>query len=321
MQPERKEERKMKTQSWMMILGREIVGVFLTFVLISSAAAEIAPNRAAIVIDRSDSFKSRQSEAVDRVVSLLENMAQTKLHRWESETDQISIISLDAMPDVIWEGSLQALKATDPKEWKARFLSRSDLALCTDVKAGFELAVRHLEGAGNSNKYLFVFSDLIHEPPTTSVRRCEKASGFPSQDFPWDSLRDVSVSVFWVPPDQKLIWRKTAEEHGFGTTFALYTTSESFSVKTIPPPRPTLKVSEKEKKAQRERIVNSAKGIGTWVTIVLLGVMFLPLVMVFMRKARSRRNPQFVRPSPEMGSRRQQIMNRSASPLLPRGPR
>ncbi len=89
-------------------------------------------------------------------------------------------------------------------------------------------------------KYVIAFTDLIHQPPTDSLRRAKPPTNHPPEDFPWQSFKDVSVSVFWVPPDQKLIWSRAANSQGLGSNFSIYTTSESSSVKISPPPRPVV---------------------------------------------------------------------------------
>lgn len=259
-------------------------GLFVLFLLVimtGISRAERVPepsNRIVIVIDGSGSYKSRQGEAVNRAVTLLDEIARTKLQRWESETDVITIISLDAMPDILWQGNLQELKATDTKEWTKRFLARSDYSACTDVGAAFNLAVPHLAGDPRYvSKFLLVFSDLVDEPPTKSVRKCRTANPAPPSNFPWESLKDVSVSVFWAPPDQKLLWRQAAEQHGVSSTFALYTTSESSNVAIAPPPRPVVKVTEADRRQDRERFKEIGAGVVKWGGWTLLALVVLPL--------------------------------------------
>ena len=155
------------------------VPVVLLIVLLGGSAIAASridsSNRVVIMIDGSGSYKSRQGEALTRSIKLLDAMAQAKLHRWEPVSDQIIIISLDAVPEVLWRGTLRELKTLDRTAWTARFQARRDYASCTDVGTAFKLATQHLKGDSRSvAKYLFAFTDLIHEPPTTSIRLCRK---------------------------------------------------------------------------------------------------------------------------------------------------
>lgn len=288
---------------------------------ISNAQTPPAPsNRVVIVIDGSGSFQDRQAEAVERAVALLDAMAQKKLHRWEPATDTITIISLDAFPQVLWQGALQDLKGMDRAAWVARFRARTDYAGCTDVGRAFRLAVQHLEGDPRYvHKYLFVFSDLVHEPPTTSISTCRPPSrpSLPPDGFPWEALRDVSVAVFWVPPDQILAWQRAVEEHGLASSFALYTTSDSAQVKILPPPTPTVEVTEAERQVQRERYTGLAGAFVKSAGVILMLVVLSLAAIVIASRLRNKggRPAPGVRPPLPVGS------HRPAVPPLPGRPR
>jgi len=279
-----------------------ILFLFFTLTSCSSGVVTSVPsNQVVVILDGSGSYYHRQQEALTKVISLLDSMTQTKLHRWETGTDQITIIGLDAMPDVLWEGSLQMLKSMDSKEFASRFQSRSDLSSCTDVKAAFQLATLKLGGDPRyTSKYLLIFSDLIHEPPTTSVGVCQRATGSPPEDFPWEALRDVSVSAFWVPPNQKLLWRRAADQHGLASNFQIYTSSESSKVKIAPPPRPTLKITEQDRKIQRDQLTRSATGIGKWILFVVALILLFPLMMITINRLRQRRGQQVITHTPRI---------------------
>lgn len=260
--------------------------------LVGTSMAETRPepfNKVVVIVDASGSYSSRRIEAIDRAVALLSSMSQKKLHRWESASDRVTIISLDAIPEALWEGSLHELKTMDSEFWTAHFQARTDYVGCTDVTAAFRLAARHLDGDPRYvHKYLFVFSDLIDEPPTDSIYRPRKPSRLPTGDFPWEALRDVSVSVFWAPPEQKLIWHRTVEERGLGASFVIYTTSESAEVIIQPPPRPRIELTENERKTERERYVRY-----TWtlvkVATIAMAVMGVLIGFIVFATRRSRR--------------------------------
>ena len=269
--------------------------VLVSFFLqgLSLAQAGLRPdavNRVVVILDGSGSFKKRQPEALERTVTLLEEIAKTRLHRWESGADEIAIIGLDALPEVIWKGNLKKLKAMDRKTWTERMKARSaDFSMCTDVGEAFRLAARQLEGNPRYvSKYLLVFSDLIDEPPTTSVCRCRKANGNPPAGFPWKALKDVSVSVFWMPPNQVLTWRRAIRAHGLEKTFTLYSDAESAKVAISPPPRPEVKVTEEDRRreAQRikEKVIVATEWVGGAVAVLIGLVVAIAVVGVIVRR-------------------------------------
>lgn len=278
-----------------------IIQVVITMLLLLFADglhAETQPkpsNRVVIIIDSSGSYKSRQGEAVDRAVALLDAISQRKLHRWESDTDRISIIALDAIPEIIWEGSLHELKTMETNSWIQHFTARTDYAGCTDVSSAFRIAVRYLSGDPRYvHKYLFVFSDLIDEPPTDSIYRPRKWSRLPSGDFPWEQLQGISVSVFWVPPEQKLAWRRAVEQHGLVSSFALYTTSESAKISIQPPAKAVSEITVAERRAERERYFGYAKKIAKGSGFFIIVVILLICALFLSLHLRQRRRPQRV---------------------------
>lgn len=253
-------------------------------------------NRVAIVIDSSGSYRDRQAEAVDRAVALLEGMAKAELQRWEKGMDQIALISLDALPEVIWQGSLRELKALDRKAVIARFKVRTDYAGCTDVTAAFRLAARFLEGDPRyTHKYLFAFSDLIAERPTDSLRRCRKPQPVP-EDFPWEMLKGIrDIEVLWVPPDQKLAWQRAAQEHGLEGAFHLYTSAESGQVSISTPPKAELseEVKQSERGATQERLKGAFGSVLKGAALALgavIGGLALMLAGVFLYGRRNKRS-------------------------------
>ena len=268
----------------------------LLILLSASAWAEKRPepfNKLVIIVDNSGSFSEKQSEAIDRTIALLDALSSRKLHRWEKDkaNDEITLISLDAIPEVIWRGSLPELKILGSDFWTARFKSRTDYSGCTDVTGAFRLAAKRLDGNPRYvRKYLFVFSDLVHQPPTDSIYKPGKPSRLPGDDFPWEVLRDISVSVLWVPGDQKLAWRRAVEQHGLESSFALYTTSESSEVEIKPPPRAELELTKAELKADRQRYIGYGKKLAGGLGIILL-VFILAVSAIAFGLSRYRRGP------------------------------
>jgi hypothetical protein len=269
----------------------------------ASAAAPQPVNKIVVMVDASGSYRARQTEAVTRAVDLLARVAETKLRRWDAGADQIAVVSLDALPEVLWQGTLRDLKAVGAEQWKARFQGRTDYAHCTDVSAGLRVALRFLDGDPRyTTRYLFTFSDLLHEPPTQSLRACRKPVALPG-DVPWEELKDVQIHALWVPPDQKLVWTRAAQEHGHGQ-FQLYTPSESDQVTITPPPRAELDPATRAERQQKTQD-QVMRGLGTagryWINgMIGIGGLFgllLVIALVVSRFRRRRRQP-VRRPAP-----------------------
>lgn len=246
-------------------------------------------NKIVVIVDCSGSFKSQHQKAVEQTKQLLEGLSQTKLQRWESESDMVNLISLDALPQVVWKGSIKSLKTSKIQDIAKLFSARKEFSSCTDVLGAFQLAFRNLEGDPHYvSKYLFVFSDLIHEGPTKSVSDC----GFPvyvqGSDFPWQSFQDVSTTVFWMPANQQLIWKKAVANSGLEDRFIMYSTGFSEKIQIVLPPRPEEKISEQEKAVKQQEMKEKFFGFGKWAGIILLAffgfVVLLGLVSVIFRK-------------------------------------
>jgi hypothetical protein len=289
-------------------------------------------NHVVVVIDGSGSYRQRVAEAVGRVVALLTKMAEKRVHRWETALDRVTVISLDAVPAVLWEGTVADLKTIKSEDWTKRFQARTDYAACTDVGEAFRLAARAFaaDDLRLVQKYLFVFSDLIDEPPTTSVARCRpvKYPSYPPQDFPWESLVDVSASVFWMPPDQVLAWKRAVAEHGLGTTFALHTDSESGAVEIAPPRRPTITMTAAEVAGTKSELRAFLASGGKWlfkifVLIIVVPALLISAAMLVARRiTRSRRvrqadpvsTPRPLPPPQGQGNRPLRVVPRAPAP-------
>lgn len=261
--------------------------------LVHGAPVQSGPfNRIVVLVDASESFKQRRLEAVERTQQLVQQLTARKAKRWEA-VDQVVIISLDAIPEILWEGDVRALAQVKRGDWALRFKARSDYARCTDVDAALNLALTALERAPQpAGKYLIGFSDLIHEPPLQSPSKCKppKLPSVPGKDFAWDRLADVSVAMFWLPPSQKLAWDRSMKENGL-TTFKLYTSSESSAVEIDVPKPPVRELSEKE----QERVLGTLSGavefgIKSLFVLVILGGMGIGayVAVVWIRNRRNR---------------------------------
>lgn len=301
---------KMRARMW---TGFLVFTCTLFGAAFSDAAVRQGPvNRVVVVVDCSGSFKPRRMEAIQATTRLLESMAQNKLHRWETGGSEIVLIALDAMPEIIWKGGLKKLKEADRTDWTDRFNARNDLAGCTDVTAALDLAARELEGnPALLNKYLFIFSDLVHEPPTTSVKRCQRAFYGPGSDIPWAAFQDVSVSVFWVPPDIKLTWDRAVKQEGL-QAFRLFSVSQSDAENISPPPQPVRQVAEEERATARADLVSTVTGLLEWAGYIFGGVLGLTALLALGATIRRR----FSSPGPRPLAR-PAILRRGAPRPLP----
>lgn len=194
---------------------------------VQAAVARDPVNRVAIILDASGSYRGRQAEALHHALTLLEDKrTHTQLDRWATGGDELAVISLDALPEILWRGNAQDLKREGLEALAARFRARTDYAGCTDVGAAFQVAARFLEGdPAQVHPMVIAYSDLIDEKPASGLGKCRKPERV-ATDTPWEAFRNTPVNVLWLPPDQKLAWRRAAETHGW-TGARLFTVAES----------------------------------------------------------------------------------------------
>ena len=258
-------------------------------------------NRVVIGIDASGSYKGRQADALAKAKDLLDNAAKQRIKRWE-QADEVIVVSLDAIPEVIWRGTTRELKQTDASVWLTQFRGRSDYAKCTDVAAFFNLAAELFAAPPvPTGKYLVVFSDLKAEPPLDSPGKCKGPIPVAQlvQELPWDAFEDVSTTVFWMPVAQKYTWAKVIQEKGLGLAVKLYSESESAG-KQLDPPKPAKRKVFAEQKAQSAEAVTSMLGTLGWtlmgLVVVLFGAVGALAIVAHMRRGRNRvgaaRHPQ-----------------------------
>lgn len=280
-----------------------VMSAFTTALLFTGTAqaAYVDPfNRFVILIDASGSYKARQAEAVAKASGLLAGLAAQKHKRWD-RADEVLILSLDASPEVIWQGSPADLDAVGRDEWVSRFKGRSDYAGCTDVAAGLNLAAQKLNaGPVPTNRYLFVFSDLIDERPTSGVSSCASPRPVPGEDIDWSALKPISISAFWLPAEQKMAWDTAFKSHG-EFTYRLHSISES-AVNAIDVPEPAVhKTTDAERAQSRALLKTAGKNLGIGVAAVLGAMVLGVLGLAFFAR---RQQPRSVR---------------AATPILARG--
>lgn len=235
---------------------------------VAGATSDAGPpfNRIVVLVDATDSFKPRRLQAIEQTRQLVAQIGSRKAKRWEA-ADQVIVISLDAIPEILWKGDSHSLAQDSRGDWVTRFKGRGDYARCTDVDAALELALAALEtGSRPAGKYLIAFSDLIHEPPLNSPSKCKPPTlpSVPGKNFAWERLTDVAVAAFWLPPNQKLAWDRAMKEHGLAN-YKLFTTSESATAEIELPRPPVREMTEQE----RERLLGRlSSGLGGFAMIV-----------------------------------------------------
>jgi hypothetical protein len=102
----------------------------------------------------------------------------------------------------------------------------------------------------------------------------------------------VSVAAFWVPTNHKLIWNELIREKGLDQKFKIFTDDESYEVSISPPPKPELKLSDKDIMERRAQIITAAKYLGKWALIlggVAILIVFLLISWAFRRRSRTSR--------------------------------
>lgn len=236
-------------------------------------------NRVILLLDGSGSFRNRQAEAVDKAVAYLEEMSRTELKRWESSSDKIAVITVDSMPDVLWEGNLEDLKKQNRESWVMRFRSRQDYSACTDVVGAFRLAANYLDGdARTTAKYLVVFSDLVQELPRDTPSSCQHPQRGPAADFPWDALGETGVTVLWLPVSQRLLWQRVASQNGVAVRF--YTESESSTAQLQPPPKKVVEPTAQEQKMAEAEVTGFFTGAMKLLVMVPLVLISLMVALI-----------------------------------------
>ena len=221
-------------------------------------------NRIVVMLDASGSFKDRRMEAVQKAGELIDRISDTRTKRYEGK-DEVIIISLDAIPETIWSGTKDQIKNEAPQYWKQWFEARSDYQHCTDVENGFILAARELHKEPMAtNLYLFVFSDLINEPPTGSATKCQPVTqpSLPSAEFPWDAFSDVETHVLWVPINQKQAWFEAVYGAGLGDNFHIHSQSESTVIELKAPPKARHIMTGEEREKGKTKLQSILKRAG-----------------------------------------------------------
>ncbi len=240
----------------------------------SSAGRQKPFNRIVIVIDASGTFKDHCQSAIDKTEQILEKIAQRTEHRYE-EQDRIYLISLDARPEVIWAGRRDQVSQLAGKKLSALFDRRKQYSGCTDVAAAFNLAAFKLNRAPEpAAKWLFVFSDLIDEPPAAPGQcRAPRRPSPPPENIRWDRLSDTAIGVFWAPDTQIMAWEDALAETDLAIRF--YDEAEARNVSVPSLPRARHKMSARERAEKKRKLAAAAKAAAGWGKKIITGATVL----------------------------------------------
>lgn len=272
-------------QRW---ITRVLAALALSITLSMPAVAQDEPfNRIVIIIDSSGSYQNRQAEAIAMADRLLRGVADRPRRHWQA-SDEVRIVALDALPETVWTGRAESLGTANPGVWSQRFAGRGDFAHCTDVKAALERAVLELHAApAPTGRYLFVFSDLVSEPPAGALRRCGPPQATLGDAFEYASLSDIHIAAFWLPAEQKWAWDTALRAHGL-SAFRLYSDSESAVLEELDIPPPAVRVTTP---AEREMAINRLKSIGGRVVAITATIIVVTVLAVLVLAALRRRGP------------------------------
>lgn len=136
--------------------------------------------------------------------------------------------------------------------------ARRQFAYCTDYESGMNVAGRVMrENADATSFYVLTFGDLIHEPPTTTYRKCAMPTGNPPEKIDWETLQHASLGFYVVSTDFKLRpnqrWPELLESHGIYADFKDMAQTMTQAVELPPPPRAVYRPSSEEIAAAEKR--------------------------------------------------------------------
>lgn len=247
----------------------------------------VAPyNVVVIALDTSRSFQipSREpgvegkvlsAEAIEVVKQFFRDGGSQRRRRTEWQ-DRYYLVAVDAASQVIWSGSREQLAELTSDVLASKLAIRRQFAGCTDLKAALDAAAAVLRAHPEiAEKYVLIFSDLLHEPPRGGWTDCALPSGEPPAGIDWETLGQARLGFYFVSkdfryrPDAK--WQAKLEGLGLAADFldAAQTLSERMDLKPPPPARyKPNKVQVEAAERQVERLKKVTKRIGWY----LLGI-------------------------------------------------
>ncbi len=245
--------------------------------------AYVAPHNAVvIVLDTSISFqiplrapglegKVLSAEALKLVQRYVQEGAEQRRRRSDGQ-DIYHIVAADAASQAIWSGTREQLSELTPDAVARKLVVRRQFANCTDIEAALNEAGRLLRRhADATEKFVLVFSDLLHEPPRQSWSQCAPPTGESPAGIDWDALRDARLGFYFVSkkfeyrPDLK--WRRELERRGLRAEVLDEAQSLTERLVLSPPPAATYRPT-------RTQVEAAARNLGTVKNLAMQAAMW-----------------------------------------------
>ncbi len=225
-------------------------------------------NAVVVVLDTSDSFRRpwRQpgldgkipvQEALGVVQRLFQEAAAERQRRTAGK-DQYFLVAADGASQLIWSGTREQLSRLTPEALATALDVRRAYAACTDLEAALNEAAVIVHAHPDAERWVLVFSDLLHEPPRGSYAACVAPSGEPPAGIRWDELAGARLGFYFVSkafpyrPDRH--WRAELERRGLRAIFLDAPQTLTAGVAVTPPPPARYRVTEGDVRAAQEQL-------------------------------------------------------------------
>lgn len=181
-----------------------------------------------VALDFSDTAKARASADVDVVRSMLKRLVAKRprdgRHRPTARV-VISIVSIDALTEVVWSGTELSAGERDDGWWNAVVAERQSYGRCTSLANMWTKVSELVRRAGRCDRVeLLIFSDLIaEEGKGGSAKTCAPPQVGPSSNVPWNDLARIDVMrVYGVPSSVKAAWGPALRQHRLEDVTKMY---------------------------------------------------------------------------------------------------
>lgn len=250
---------------------------------------ETAPyNLVIIVLDFSRSFripsrapgikgKVLADEALRIVQQLIRDTANEHRRRTDGH-DIYYIVAADAASQTVWSGTRDELADITPQELERKMAIREQFANCTDLEVAMsEVADIVRSQPRAAAVHVLIFSDLLHEPPNNSYRKCKPPVGEPPRGIEWKALAGAKLGFYFVSrefphrPDQK--WKLELERQELQAEFLDAAQALSAGVTLKPPPPPEYKPTDAQildARIRADKLKNAASNVFTGFSVLMI---------------------------------------------------
>lgn len=239
-------------------------------------------------------------EGLRMVQEFFRDSANQKRRRTDGH-DLYYIVAADAASQVIWSGTREQLSELTPQELARKLTVREQFANCTDLEAAMNevaaICQKHPEAA---EVYVLTFSDLLHEPPQKSWRKCAQPSGEPPTGIDWKTLSRAHLGFYFVSkdfphrPDAK--WKLELERRGLQADFFDAAQALSAGLTLSLPPPAVYKPTQAQVETARTRaasLTHTVVSTLTWFT--MLSVAGIAALFVWVSRTRRSASARGVR--------------------------